>query len=419
MFWSPAGHLSEEGRDEAEENSEESANASFNAASSPLSGPSRELTPPMTPDSSSPPKTNTVEDQVAQYQQTMLSISQEHESLMAQLKMARKESQRVENSVRAEIEALKKSAEKQSIPDQRARQRVLALQEAVKQTQSATADLEAQTSQIQEEVPRLRQEEAAVAAEHGALREIANKKNAEVENAIRVDKKRMSELQSEVTTLSNRIDKLTTKRDKLANDTVPDLERQLAEIRKEIEAVEAEKEQLARFQISEESMPSPTGYRNPLRQLPPQLQAQLQSQLQAQAQAQALSQTQQPPQGIQTLPPLQAQQLPMSWHAPRRSGQFPNNQLPQGFGPLNGPMSGPMNPPMGGPINAAAPPFYPSRPPQMSGPSGPGGPMGPHSAHRVPGQTPSAPVRQGSGNEFRPFDTPMNAAGSMQHRSSS
>lgn len=323
-------------REETEDNSEESANASFNAPSSPLSGPSRELTPPVTPDSTSPPHTTTFEDEVAQYKQTMVSISQEHESLMAQLKVARKESQRVENSVRGEIEALKKSGEKQSIPDQRARQKVLALQEAVKQTQSAVTEIEAQTKLIQEQLPRLQKEEAAVEAEHHSVQEVANKKATEVENAIKSDKRRISELQSEVTALSNRIDKLTTKRDKLSNDTVPDLEQQLADMRKEIEAVEAEKEQLSRYTLTEEPLPSPTGYRNPVRQ------------------------------------------PPMPWHVPRRSGQFLNNQIPQTYSSINPS------------INAAAPPFYPSRQPGI--------------IHRISGQQASnRPL-----NEFRPFDTHVN-----------
>jgi hypothetical protein len=233
---------------------------------SPEIVPSRELTPPITPESSSPPQSIAIEERAAHLRLRKSSFDAQIRDLDSQLKLERKESQRAENATRAEIESLKKATEKQAATDQRAKQKVLALQEAAKQTLSATADIEAQALSIQSELPRLRKEEAVVEAEHAVVTEAANLKDAEVEQALRTDKKRMSDLQSELSGLSNRVEKLTMKRDKLLNETVPDLEQQLADIRREMEEAEIEKEQYSHYSLTEDPLLSPlTGFRNPIR----------------------------------------------------------------------------------------------------------------------------------------------------------
>ncbi|CCA77177.1 hypothetical protein PIIN_11159, partial [Serendipita indica DSM 11827] len=227
--------------------------------------PSRDLTPPVTPESASPPRRITIEEERARLQLAKTSVSQEHESLSAQLKMARKESQKTENTTRAEIEALKKAAEKQVITDQRAKQRVLALQEAVKQTLSATVEVEAQAQEVEESLPRVRGEESTVEAEHTQVQDLLNQKEAEIDQALRADKKRIADLQSELTTATNRAEKLAAKRDKLSKETIPDLEKQLAEVRKEIEEAELENERLSQILIPEDTG-APSDVRNVLQQ---------------------------------------------------------------------------------------------------------------------------------------------------------
>lgn len=253
--------------DEAEK-SDESLPASTALSSA---SPSRDLTPPVTPDSVSPPRQITVEDRTAQLRATITSVSQEHDSLATQLKMARRESQRSEAAIRAEIEALKRAAEKQAVSDQRAKQKVLALQEAVKQSHSATTDIEAQARALENDLPRVRQEEALIEVEYADVREAAAKKEAEVEQAVRADKKKIAEVQAELGGLSNRLDKVTAKRDKLSTETIPELEQQLAEIQRDIEQIEAQKEdaRYALSSISENALGSQAGYNNyrgPLRQ---------------------------------------------------------------------------------------------------------------------------------------------------------
>lgn len=266
---------------------------------------------------------------------------QEHDSLTAQLKMARKESQRAENATRAEIEALKRAAEKQSVNDQRSKQKILALQEAVKQTLSASVDLEQQAKDLEETLPGLRKEERVVEDEHASVQDISKEKEAEVDQSIRADKKRMSELQSELSTLSNRVDKLAVKKDKLANETIPDLEQQLKDVRKEIEEAEAEKERLSQMAF----------IGDPIAAL---------ADLRAGRPITAMR---------QGIPP------PAGWNGP---GPGPNT----GPTPFVGPPAGTFST-----INAGAAPFYPRQPPT--------GPVRPIRGPIIPRVM----------NDFRPFDS--------------
>ncbi|KAG8749598.1 hypothetical protein FRC14_001230 [Serendipita sp. 396] len=271
--------------------------------------PSRDLTPPMTPEPSSPvPRRLTIEEQRHNLQQTKTSILQEHETLLSQLKLARKESQRAENAARGEIEVLKRAADKQSVADQRAKQKVLALQEAVKQTISATADIEDQASTLQGELPLLQTDQQTIEEEHASVQEMLAQKEAEMDQAIRADKKRIADLQSDLSTLSNRVEKLTSKKEKLATETIPDLEKQLADVRREIEEVQQENERLSKATQSDGSIPPVFDFHNSNRR----------------------------------------DSVTRSPQAPKRNSGPPlANPLPPNFGP----------------INATAPPFYPTRQP--------------------------------------------------------
>lgn len=220
----------------SDESEEEPSSPVLSASTQSHEGsPSPEPSPPITPDSPSIPRPISVEERAAQLRLTHTSLVQEMESLNAQLKLARRESQRSDAVLRAEIEAIKRTAEKQSVADQRAKQKVLALQEAVKQTNAATGDLEAEARAVEGDLPRVRQEEAVVEVEYATVREIADKKEAETEEALRADKKRISEAQTELSSVTNRLEKLQAKRGKLESETLPELEQQLAEIQQQIE----------------------------------------------------------------------------------------------------------------------------------------------------------------------------------------
>lgn len=165
-------------------------------------------------------------------------LNSERDSLNVQLKSARKDSQKADASVRQEIDTLKKAAEKSAATETRGKQRVLALQETVKQTLAAAKEAEALVAEIEASLPALREKEQEAEELHAIAVKEEEESRASADEIVRADKKRVGELQSELTSASNRLDRLTAKRDKLTNETIPDLEEQLSKLIREVELVE-------------------------------------------------------------------------------------------------------------------------------------------------------------------------------------
>ncbi|KDQ08213.1 hypothetical protein BOTBODRAFT_76982, partial [Botryobasidium botryosum FD-172 SS1] len=79
---------------------------------------------------------------------------------------ARRDAQKTESALRAEIDTLRRASEKNAAGEQRARQKMLALQEALKRCVAATADAEAQVRVVEGALPPLEARVCAVEAEH-------------------------------------------------------------------------------------------------------------------------------------------------------------------------------------------------------------------------------------------------------------
>jgi hypothetical protein len=133
---------------------------------------------------------------------------------------------------------LKRASEKNALTDQRGRQKIRALQEAVKQSLSSASDTEEQVRVVEESIPGLEERAAAVGLEHGRVAEDATRSAAEREETVKSDRKKVAELEAEVAGLTNKLDKLNHKKEKLAKEAVPELEEQLAALSKEIDQLE-------------------------------------------------------------------------------------------------------------------------------------------------------------------------------------
>ncbi|KAH9948703.1 hypothetical protein B0H21DRAFT_670559, partial [Amylocystis lapponica] len=78
---------------------------------------------------------------------------------------ARRESQKADAALRSEIDALRRASDLHAAGEHRARQKVLALQEAAKQTHAAAAELERLIADIKSAQPGLEARRARVACE--------------------------------------------------------------------------------------------------------------------------------------------------------------------------------------------------------------------------------------------------------------
>jgi archaellum component FlaC len=165
-------------------------------------------------------------------------LNAEHALIAAQLKTTRRDSQKADAALRSEIEAIRRACEKGAAGEQRARQKTLALQEAVKQAHAAASETEAAVKQTESELPALRDEEKEVERIHEETKRDLDRAEEEKEEALRADKKRLAELRADLATLDSRMEKLSTKRDKLRKDTLPSLEREIQRVGREVELVE-------------------------------------------------------------------------------------------------------------------------------------------------------------------------------------
>lgn len=180
----------------------------------------------------------TVEERLNQLQHSLSLLISERESLTASLKTARRDAQKADAAVRSEIDVLKRASEKHVAAELRARQKVLALQEAVKRAQSATREMENSVKVIEKSLPGLKARRAEKEEEYTKVKEDADRGRKEMEKEAEKDRKKVETMKGELSTLGNKMEKLTGKREKLETVVIPDLEEQLREIEREIEKAE-------------------------------------------------------------------------------------------------------------------------------------------------------------------------------------
>jgi hypothetical protein len=160
--------------------------------------------------------------------------------LAASLKTARRDAQKADAALRADIEGLKRASEKQAAGEHRARQKILALQETVKQATATTISTEAEIADIEGSLPGLKLSLQEREREHEHARAEADKCRAERERAEADARRRTDASRSELSTLANRLDRLATRKDKLETGTIADLEEQLRQVREEIDRIEGD-----------------------------------------------------------------------------------------------------------------------------------------------------------------------------------
>lgn len=195
------------------------------------------------PSSDTPSTTITLEERLQQLQHTLSQLTTERDTLASSLKSARRDAQKGDAALRAEIDGLKRASERNVAAEHRARQKVLALQEAVKRAQVATRETDALVRQAENALPNLRKERDEKERVYAEVKEEEARARRGREAETDKDRRRMEGLKNELSGLGNRMEKLSGKRDKLESGVIPDLEEQLRELEREVERAEMEAEQ--------------------------------------------------------------------------------------------------------------------------------------------------------------------------------
>lgn len=204
--------------------------------------------PEASPTSSESPSQNGItistEEHVNQLQETLNMLVTERDALTVNLKSARRESQKADAALRVEIETLQRSSEKHGVSEQRAKQKILALQEAQKRAIAAAQETEEKMREVEALLPDLVKKKEKVGRECEKLEAEAAKVRKEREQIEEAEKKQIESMNAELAALNHKLEKLAGKKDKLESGTMPDLEMQLQQVVEEIDRMEAEERAL-------------------------------------------------------------------------------------------------------------------------------------------------------------------------------
>ncbi|KAJ4468840.1 hypothetical protein J3R30DRAFT_1613089 [Lentinula aciculospora] len=193
----------------------------------------------------------TLEDRLNQLEHTLSLLNSEQASLTATIKSSRRDSQKADATLRSEIDVLKRASERYLSSEQRSKQKVLALQEAVKRAQTVTREMEMTMKEVNGEIPGLKEEKQQREAEHKQVKEAANKMRREKDARAEQEKKRIESMKNESNILTKQLEKLEVKKEKLEGNVIKDLEEQLENIEKEMEHLEREEEELSNGSCSQ------------------------------------------------------------------------------------------------------------------------------------------------------------------------
>jgi hypothetical protein len=181
-----------------------------------------------------------MEDRLQQLQANLSLINADRDNLTASLKSSRKDAQKADAALRSEIEVLKRASEKHAVAEHRARQKVLALQEAVKRAQTATKEVEGLVREVEAALPGLRIQRDEKEEEYAKVKEEVDRAQRDWDKESEKDKKRIEAVTGEMTVLGNKLERLNSKKDKLEGSIISDLEEQLREVEQELRKVEAD-----------------------------------------------------------------------------------------------------------------------------------------------------------------------------------
>ena len=212
------------------------AAASAQADGSALSGPAHALP------ADTPAPSFSLEDRRLQLTHTLSLLTAEHTTLTSTLKAARWDSQKADAALRAEIDTLKRASERAAPGELRARQKARALQEAARQALAAAEQVQGRVEELETALPELLRQKEILEREWEGVRIEADAVRRRREEAEEKEKKRVDAKQAELAGLAGRMERLSTRREKLegAGGVLADLEEKLRRLEDERERVESD-----------------------------------------------------------------------------------------------------------------------------------------------------------------------------------
>ncbi|KAG1730336.1 hypothetical protein EDB19DRAFT_1740961 [Suillus lakei] len=220
-----------------------SSSSSASSSSLSLSMSAATADPPLVhpqPRSTSRSTTPTQEDRLPKLQSTLTNLQAHISDLTTNLKSTRRESQKADAVLKNEIEALNRASEKASAAESKARQRIRALEDAVRRANEGKEDVDKGRSELEGSSPSLRKQVREKEEECEVLRKEAVKVRREREAKEEVRRRRMEGVKNEIGSVEHRLERLCARQEKLEGTVLIELEKTLGEVEREIQEAEEE-----------------------------------------------------------------------------------------------------------------------------------------------------------------------------------
>lgn len=183
-----------------------------------------------------------LEDRRLQLNHTLSLLTSEHATLTSTLKSTRRDAQKADAALRAEIDALKRASDRAAPAELRGRQKARALQEAARQALAAAEQVQERVQELEESLPELVRRRDEVEREWERVRAEAGTVRLRREDAEQKERKRVEAKQAELAGLAGRMERLSTRREKLEGPggVLGELEEKLRRLEEERERIETD-----------------------------------------------------------------------------------------------------------------------------------------------------------------------------------
>ncbi|CEH14084.1 hypothetical protein CBOM_01961 [Ceraceosorus bombacis] len=190
----------------------------------------------------------------------IVASSNLREALNAELRKARKESQRAEGALRSEIDALKKGLQKQTDTDHRSRQKVLALQEGIRQSTLQAREMEQEADSVNSGHQEAHERERQANERYEQVKAEVEKRESEDKAALLKVQEEMRNHQSKLSAINDAVDNRERERKHLKDERCSNLELQIEKLKEEIERIRSAPLEFVRSLDADASQsPSSTG----------------------------------------------------------------------------------------------------------------------------------------------------------------
>lgn len=167
-------------------------------------------------------------------QGTSLSSSS---TLQATVRKARKDASRAESAMRHEIEAIKRGLERMGDVDHRSKQKVLALQESIRQATLHTKSIEEEAAQVEDDREAWETREREKDDELEQIRRDVEGKVRLSEATIKANNDEVAAMERELARVTKGVEEKRTTRDQIEHERIGGLEQELLHIQNEIDKV--------------------------------------------------------------------------------------------------------------------------------------------------------------------------------------